>query len=145
MRPEGVIASELIGEHVILSMKNGEVIRETIYWPKKTVFRHLKTLIQKNHVEKIPDPKNSNARGRPASRYRLNPNKRLVVKWPVRRFGRMWFPAVLRTKAFSGKTFPRTFGKWKKEFEEYKTWLKEHDPQEYEKCLKLERRKKRRY
>ena len=167
-------AEEIIGKHIILKVRHpqgsvgdlygkttkeietmgtpkGEVIRQEVDWPKQTVFRNLKTLIKKEHVEKIPEkarlsflfyPKNHGVRGRPAVRYRLNPKKRLVLKVPVKRIGRVWFPATIHRKAYSGTEFPVVRGKWKKDYEEHRSWLKEHEPEQYEKLLKLEREKK---
>lgn len=92
---EGLTINEIVGEHnIIFQPFIGErLIREhsirkrsikvRVVWPKATVFRHLEKLIAANKVIKQPDSRNEGCRGRPASRYQVNPRRKFTFDWPL--------------------------------------------------------------
>jgi len=100
-----------------------------IHFPRKTLDRHLKALIEKGFVEKVPEPREKGQRGRQSTRYRV-PAKYwrswgcLVVHYPVRRLGSRWFFGRKIKRAYSGKEFVRLYPTEKEKFEKYKAELK---------------------
>ncbi len=138
--PEGWLWSELEGRHTIVGRVNGEIKRREIYLPRKTLDRNLKRLIGKGIVEKTVEK--TGKKGRPAGRYKIASGYRLCMQIHVKKIGKVWFPGRIIERL--GKSHVRLTGKWLEDYMEHRDWLKEHEPQEYEKWLKSERQKERR-
>jgi len=138
--PDGFLWSELEGRHTIVGKVDGEIQRSEIYLPRKTLDRNLKRLIGKGIVEKTVEK--TGKKGRPAGRYKIAPGCRLCMQIYVKKIGKVWFPGRIIDRL--GKSHVRLTGKWLEDYMEHRDWLEEHEPQEYEKWLKLEREKKRR-
>ena len=138
--PNGCLWSELEGRNTIAESLNGEIKRRKIYLPRKTLDRNLKRLIDKGVVEKTVEK--TGRKGRPAGRYKIAPSYRLCMQIYVKKIGKVWFPGRIIERL--GKPHVRLTGKWLEDYMEHRDWLEEHEPQEYEKWLKLERGKKRR-
>jgi hypothetical protein len=121
--PEGMTIKEIVGEHEILektiSQQHGSRKRwfwgSCIVWSKGTVFRHLKNLIAAGKVKKH-DPIKKGCRGKPGSRYQVNPDQKFYIPWfpPGLRYQRCGSP-VLRQSDEQKQIF---------NFNEYKQYFK---------------------
>jgi hypothetical protein len=143
---DGFLWRDLIGRHAWSEKAvNEKIKRGEIYLPRKTLDRNLKKMIEKGIVEKILAPRKPGQRGRQAYRYRIAPKYWhswgcLCLTIPAKKIGKVWFPGRMIERL--GKPHVRLTGKWLKDYMEHRAWLKEHEPQEYEKLLKIEREKK---
>lgn len=155
LKREGLLWRELIGPHKWQTLSEGKITRREHYFPGKTLDRHLKRLIEKGFVERVLEPRKEGERGRQSTRYRI-PEKYwhswgfdketktcdlLVSYVPAKWIGKAWFPGKKISRLDT--KFVRLSSEERVKFEKQKAWMKEHQPQEYDKWLKLERLKRK--
>jgi len=99
-------------------------------FPRKTLDRHLKTLIKDGFIEKLPEKRKHGERGRQSTRYRI-PSRFwmswgcFVVHWPGKKIGPRFFLGELRTNPHNvSKKHVHLFPKEAKEYREYLKNLK---------------------
>ncbi len=90
-------------------------------FPKQTLARNLKTLMNKGLIERIREPEKGR-RGRPCTRYMIPGDVELCVSLPVRRLGSAWFVGLKVVRL--GKETVRLLPEEKGKYDELQTWLK---------------------
>jgi hypothetical protein len=97
----------------------GSTWKELVFhFPRKTLARHLKTLLNEGQIERIVESSDHRCRGRLSTRYRAR--GRLVMEIPVKRISKRWFPAMPIRGGFGRKDSLRLSSEDSKE---YKTLL----------------------
>ncbi len=149
LKPNGLLWSELVGRHKIIVCQNildadhKKIEHTEIYLPRKTLDRHLKNLIKMGLVEKTVEK--TGKKGRPSGRYNISPrwlpSMNISCKW----IGKVFFPGKKISGYHGSKDYGssvRLSGQVKKDYDAYRDWFKEHNPEEYEMLLKSEREKR---
>jgi len=106
-RRKGYTWRELLSKHSFSKTEGRQVLRWETSFPRKTLDRHLKTLIGKGVVEKIMEPRKTGRRGRQCTRYRIKSELWqswgcLVVRYPAKWIGPRFFFGQRQKKAYVG-------------------------------------------
>jgi DNA-binding transcriptional ArsR family regulator len=97
--------NEIMERIEAFSELQGGISARELTWafPRKTVFRHLKQLQKEGLIEKSIESRKPGLKGRAPTLYRLRPNVRQVIMYPVRRLpgDADWFPGKRRKRITS--------------------------------------------
>jgi DNA-binding transcriptional ArsR family regulator len=128
---EGYTWRELLGKHCWSTTEvfTGRIERGEISFPRQTLHRHLKALVDEGIVERIKEPRKPGERGKQCTRYRIKIGPDglgfdcLGVTYPVRRKNGTFYFGTQRTRAYSGTKYVKPYTSEKGKLDADKRWF----------------------